>query len=189
MALVTFVIAAKELVPGKVNKDRLTGFVRQIRGEGKWIVGTLAMTIEAEKSESYRWWKFYFGETAVRARVDGCQFQYLIQASQVSTDDFRYDKGAHTLTAVLPKPQIDEEVVDIPSSPSRWWVFKESAWARFNKDEVETQLREELRTIALAMAKNNAWDNQVDQVVKEHLRKTIRTFFKDEKLKVELTWR
>lgn len=167
-----------------------TAFISSIRSEAKYVVASQSLTVTVERAEEYRgWWGFYLGTTTARIRVDDCRVQYIIPAEQVRADDFVFDRSSNTLKVTLPRPVLDQEMVDIPTDPTRWWTESSSGWSRFNKAEVLEEARKAIRNETLVAAYKRGFDEATEAVAIKRLKEALRKFLKQTELNIEIIFR
>ena len=164
-------------------------WVTQMRGQAKLVVADEVFTARVDRWDTKYFLKLYLGTTEVHIRVDGCRVQYIIEADQIRQNDWRYDPAGKVLHLDLPHPVLDEEMVDIPSDPRQWWVRKSSGWLRWDKDEVEEQLRQEIRPDVLAQARRAGWDATLDCAARARLQEALRKALEVPDLSVKVQWR
>lgn len=164
-------------------------WVTGIKSQAKYVVASQTLTVKLEQAESYTAWWMYFGTTVAQIRVDDCKVQYVIPTDQIKATDFTYDGKAKTLKVSLPRPVLDQEFLDVPTDPEKWWVYSASAWARFNKDEVEYAARRALRPELLKFAKAKGFDEATEAVAVLRLKRVLAEVMQIPDLHVEVEFR
>lgn len=161
-------------------------WVTSLQGEQKWVVLTQTLTHTVERRQkSYAWW-VYLGETVVRLRVEDCKVQYFIPTDKLRVENLKQDAANHRYTLDLPRPILDETFVDIPSNPDKWSVYKANGWARFDKNDLENQVRRDVRSEILANARQSGFDRSAEQTAKDQIAETLRNILKDKSLAIDV---
>jgi len=167
-----------------------TAFISSIRSEAKYVVASQSLTVTAERSEEYRgWWGFYLGTTAARIRVDDCRVQYIIPTEKISSDDFVFDRSRNTLKVTLPRPVLDQDIVDIPTDPAKWWIESTNGWSRFNKADVLVEAQKAIRNETLVTSYRRGFDEATEAVAIRRLKDALRKFLKQPDLSIEIIFR
>lgn len=167
-----------------------TAFISSIRSEAKYVVASQSLTVTVARAEEYRgWWGFYLGTTTARIRVDDCRVQYIIPTDKVSTDDFMFDRSRNTLTVTLPRPVLDQDIVDIPTDPAKWWIESSSGWSRFNRAEVVADAQRAIRNETLVTSYRRGFDEATEAVATRRLKETMRKFLKRPDMSIEIIFR
>ena len=167
-----------------------TAFISSIRSEAKYVVASQSLTVTIDRAEEYRgWWGFYLGTTTARIRVDDCRVQYIIPTEKVRADDFVFDRARNTLTVTLPRPVLDQDIVDIPTDPAKWWIESSSGWSRFNKAEVAAQAQKAMRNETLVTSYRRGFDEATEAVATRRLKDALRKFLKQPDLTIEIIFR
>lgn len=176
--------------PWTIHKEHheLVALIHQLKAQAKFVVVTQTLTVQAQQSDEWRFSGLYLGTTEVKLRVDGCQVQYIVPLDHLDVEAFTLDRPRRRLTAHLPKPLLDESFVEIPADPDRWHVQKASGWARFDKDQMEQQVRHGLRSQVLETARQQGLDDQTLVLAQRGLVKLFQKFLQDDKLDVQIVW-
>ncbi len=87
------------------------------------------------------------------------------------------------------QPPASISVPVIPSDPRQWWVRKSSGWLRWDKDQVEQKLRQEIRPDVLAQARRAGWDATLDCAARARLQEALRKALEVPDLSVKVQWR
>lgn len=167
-----------------------TAFISSIRSEAKYVVASQSLTVTVQRAEEYRgWWGFYLGTTTASIRVDDCRVQYIIPTEKVRSDDFVFDQSHNTLTVTLPRPVLDQDIVDIPSDPAKWWIQSSNGWSRFNKAEVAAEAQKAIRNETLVTSYRRGFDEATEAVAVNRLKAALRKFLKQPDLSIEIIFR
>lgn len=169
--------------------QKTQAWVTGIKSQAKYVVASQNLTVSIERAESYTKWWVYFGTTVAQIRVDDCRVQYIIPTEQIKASDFTYDAKAKVLRVSLPQPVLDREFMDVPSDPAKWWVYSASAWARFNRGEVEYAARQSLRDELLKFARAKGFDEATEAVAVLRLKRVLAEVMQIPDLRVEVDFR
>ena len=167
-----------------------TAFISSIRSEAKYVVASQSLAVTIERAKEHRgWWGLYLGTSTARIRVDDCRVQYIIPTDQINVDDFVYDRNRSVLTVTLPKPILDQNIVDVPSDPSKWWTESSSGWAKFDKADVLKEAQQAVRNEALVAAYQRGFDEATEAVAVKRLKESLRKWLKQSDLAIEVIFR
>ena len=161
-------------------------FVTSLRSEAKYVVASQTLSVTVERREQYKKFWVYWGTTAVKVRVDDCGVQYIIPTDRITVRDFAFSRGENKLTVTLPRPILDESLVEIPSDPNKWSVYTSSAWARFNKGDVEWLVRQSFRDDVLDAARERGLDEATEQAAIVRLTRVLKDALQKPDLAVEI---
>lgn len=174
------------MLAGTAPIQKTQVWVTGIKSQAKYVVASQSLTVNIERSESYNKWWVYFGTTVAKIRVDDCKVQYVIPTDQITLGNFRYDAKTKVLSVRLPRPVLDQEFLDIPSDPDKWWVYSSSAWGRFNKADVEHAARQSLRQELLKLAKARGFDEATEAVAVLRLQRVLAEVMQIPDLRVQV---
>jgi hypothetical protein len=119
--------------------------IRQIQPSLKLQVGTVTIDAHVEATEASSVWGIIpTGTTVTRYRAKDNRAQYLIDLSKLDDGNFRL--GDATLTATIPWPTLDAELVEAQTDPAQLEYEAGGSWARWIwpkdlRDKCRTMIR------------------------------------------------
>jgi hypothetical protein len=72
------------------------------------------------------------GTTTVSVRCAGNRIQYYVPMEKVSTGDFSYDASRNRLVVRIPRPRLDDAMVEVQSDPAQLEIQTRLGWARLD---------------------------------------------------------
>jgi hypothetical protein len=167
--------------------------VGALNKKGKLVVLTPTINVRIEKSKEDRtlWGKVYLGTTRVLVEAPDNRVQFYVPLDGISSENVTFDPEASALRVRVPRPVLDEEVVDVQSDPARMRVETNLGWAsvdRLDGQFLRDQAKQELRLqVIVAAKKNQLLREKAEAVTKEKVLQLLRQVLpEDVALDVEL---
>lgn len=132
------------------KKTGIIKTVEKVRSEAKLVVYTFDVRVEIvkESTKSIGVWFTNFevprGTTRVSLRSSGNRVQCIVPLADISTNWFSVNEANKTVTVRVPKPVVDERLVEVQTDPRFVELRTSVGWARLDSQSGAT-LREEAR--------------------------------------------
>jgi len=185
-AAIVAIIAIKE--PGNllnkifISTTNITGItdttIDKIKLEPKLVVLESEITVTSKRRSNKEWNIFghqlNLGETVVEMRVPGNKIQYIIHTDKIDKNRITYNKKDNTLTIYIPKPEVDNEIIEVQSDPTKIEIRTSIGWGRFNSYSgkyLEKEIRKNLRKEVYKKAREKSLQNKANQSAIEIIKK------------------
>ena len=155
----------------------LLSTIGEMHSRPKLVVLTTQVNVEVEKASNTTWAGINFGTTVVRVRARENRVQYYVPLKDLQTSDFVYDEPQQKLFVRVPRPRMDEEVVDVQSNPAKIDIQTANGWAKldaFSGAPLREAARHELRPAVLAAGRHNMLQNEAERRGKDDLYALLR---------------
>ncbi len=182
-ANVSAIIAtAADLFKPKVNvTTALFTSLESLKQESKLVVLTATLNVEilkqSEKDLSVFGKSVPLGTTSVRLRAAENKVQYYVPLKGLTTNQFTLDPLHRRIELKVPKPRLDQEVVEVQSDPAKLTLETDVGWARLDRQSgqaLRDEARQELRNAVLREGANPLYLTQA----KENARQALQDLLK-----------
>ncbi len=147
------------LGPQSTYTTAIHNTVGTLRGVKKLVVLNVPISAEITKSKETRviYGKVNMGTTVVTLRANDNKVQFYIPLEDMKQEDFQYDKQRRVILVNIPKPMLDEDMVEVQTDPNKIEIRTDVGWASLNSREgnfLREEPKAELRPRVLATAKD-----------------------------------
>jgi hypothetical protein len=165
----------------------ITNAIGEIKKESKIVVMTAEISAYANaSSEKTKFW-VNLGTTTIEIKADGNKVQYILSTDVINKDSFFYDEKTGELIIKLPKPTLDESIVEVQSNPEKIEVKKDIGWARLSSYSgayLETELKKNLRDSVIQAGKHELLLEKAQKNAEEVILKMLKEILKKEKVSI-----
>jgi hypothetical protein len=154
--------------------------IQRFHEQGKLVVYSAEINVDLSKESEKRilWGYVNLGTTSIHLRSFGNKVQYKIPLEEITQANFKWDPISRMLTLILPPPEVDQDLVEVQTDPSKIEIERSIGWARLNSNSgkfVEEEANRELRSAVLQEANNPRYLQAAEQSASERVRAFVET--------------
>ncbi len=152
----------------------------QVRKTGKLVVLVADVNVEilkkSEKVKKVFGYDIPLGTTEVRLKALGNKVQFVVSLDQVGPGNFAFNGDNRRLRVTIPRPLVDEALVEVQSDPSKIHIETEVGWARLDSRSgqfLRDQAKAELKPAIITEARRGPYADQAEASAKENILKLL----------------
>lgn len=178
----------KSILETKVSiQYSIMNAIGEIKKESKIVVLSAEISAEAKASSEKSKFFINLGTTTVEIKADGNKVQYILPTEVITKNSFFYDEKTGALIVKLPRPILDESIVEVQSNPEKIEVKKDIGWARlssFSGAYLETELKKNLRNSVIQAGNHELLLERAKKNAEEVVLKMLKEILQKEKLTI-----
>lgn len=159
--------------------------IGEIKKESKFVVQSteINLTIEKSTTKTIFWDKLNLGTTVVEMQISGNKVQYILPIDSIATSNFKWDEKTGVVVISVPKPILDEDIVEVQSNPEKIKIKKDIGWARLESNSgkfLEDEIRKSLRSRVIEEGKKQLLLEEAHRNAKEAILEIFKLKMKSE---------
>jgi hypothetical protein len=155
--------------------------LESLKKTSRLVVLTAAINVEvvekSQKTQNLFGYEVDLGTTEVRLRALENKVQFFVALTNLSAENFSYDPDRKRLTLRVPRPVLDEDLVEVQSDPAKIEVQSKVGWARLDKFSgkfLRTQAQARMRSAVIHAGGNEAYVSQAMEQGRASLKTLLR---------------
>jgi hypothetical protein len=155
--------------------------LESLKKTSRLVVLTASLNVEvieqSQKTQNLFGYEVDLGTTEVRVRALDNRIQFHVPLTNISAANFTYDPAHKRLTFHVPRPALDEEVVEVQSDPAKIEVQTKVGWARldrFSGKFLRSQAQSKLRSATVQAGRKDVYVTQAMENGRAALKALLR---------------